>query len=110
MLITGRKYQSIKTDMKAPIEGNKVFLFHPSSYQSRETKICDKIVLIFISHVVTILWMVAELCKVYNQLPQSIKILANDENSFKFALKRFLYNHSFYSMNEYFQYKEDKGL
>jgi hypothetical protein len=33
--------------------------------------------------------------KIYNHLPQSIKILANDEKSFKFALKRFLYQHSF---------------
>jgi hypothetical protein len=46
--------------------------------------------------------------KVYNQLPQSIKILANDEKSFKFALKKFLYHHYFYSMDKYFQYREDK--
>jgi hypothetical protein len=48
--------------------------------------------------------------KVYNHLPRSIKILTNDEKSFKFTLKRFLYHHSFYSIIEYFQYKEDKGL
>jgi hypothetical protein len=48
--------------------------------------------------------------QVYNQLPQSMKMLANDKKSFKFALKRFLYHNSFYSMDEYFQYREDKGL
>jgi hypothetical protein len=25
-------------------------------------------------------------------------------------LKRFLYHHSFYSMNEYYQYKEDRRI
>jgi hypothetical protein len=48
--------------------------------------------------------------KVFNNLPQSIKILANNEKSFKSTLKRFLYHHSFYSMNEYYQYKEDKRV
>ena len=48
--------------------------------------------------------------EIYNHLPQSIKNLANDEKSFKLALKRFLDQHSFYSIDEYFQYREDKGL
>jgi hypothetical protein len=48
--------------------------------------------------------------KVFNHLRQSIKILANDEKSFKLALKRFLYHHSFYPINEYFQHREDKRL
>jgi hypothetical protein len=40
--------------------------------------------------------------KVFNHLPLSIKVLTTD-TSFKTALKRFLYHHSFYSMNEYYQ-------
>jgi hypothetical protein len=40
--------------------------------------------------------------KVFNCLPQSIKMLVNEEKSVKSALKRFLYHHSFYSMNEYY--------
>jgi hypothetical protein len=48
--------------------------------------------------------------KISNHLPQSIKSLANDEKSFKSALKRFLYHNSFYSMNEYYQYKENKRV
>jgi hypothetical protein len=40
--------------------------------------------------------------RVCNHLPLSMKMLATD-TSFKTALKRFLYHHSFYSMNEYFQ-------
>jgi hypothetical protein len=36
----------------------------------------------------------------FNRLPQSIKILVDNEKSFKVSLKRFLY-HSFYSMQEY---------
>jgi hypothetical protein len=47
--------------------------------------------------------------KVLSHLPQAIKILANDEKSFKSTLKRFLY-HSFYSMHEYYRYTEDKGV
>jgi hypothetical protein len=35
--------------------------------------------------------------------------LANDEKCFKSTLKRFLYHHPFYSLNEYFQYKDDKN-
>jgi hypothetical protein len=41
--------------------------------------------------------------KVFNHLPQSIKILVNNEKSFKITLKKFLYQHSFYSMKEYYQ-------
>jgi hypothetical protein len=36
--------------------------------------------------------------KVVNHLPQAIKMLVTDVRSFKSALKRFLYHHSFYSM------------
>jgi hypothetical protein len=45
--------------------------------------------------------------KVFNHLPQAIKMLVTDERSFKSAMKRFLYHHSFYSMNEYYQFNED---
>jgi hypothetical protein len=41
--------------------------------------------------------------KVFNHLPLSLKMLATDTTSFKTALKRFLYHHSFYSMKEYYQ-------
>jgi hypothetical protein len=39
----------------------------------------------------------------FNYLLLSINMLATDTTSFKTALKRFLYHHFFYSMNEYFQ-------
>jgi hypothetical protein len=39
---------------------------------------------------------------------QVIKNLANNEKSIKLILKRFLYQHPFYSISEYFQYKDDK--
>jgi hypothetical protein len=40
---------------------------------------------------------------VFNHLPLTIKMLVADTTSFKTALNRFLYHHSFYSMNEYYQ-------
>jgi hypothetical protein len=46
--------------------------------------------------------------KVFNHLPQYIKALTNDHKYFKSTLKRFLYHQSFYSMNEYYEYKEDR--
>jgi len=46
--------------------------------------------------------------KVLNHLPQYIKALTNNHKYFKSTLKRFLYHHSFYSMNEYYKYKEDR--
>jgi len=48
--------------------------------------------------------------KVFNHLPQYIKALNNDHKYFKSTLKRFLYHHSFYSMNEYYEYKEDRRI
>ena len=45
--------------------------------------------------------------KVFNHLPQYIKALTNDHKYFKSTLKRFLYHHTFYSMNEYYEYKEE---
>jgi hypothetical protein len=41
--------------------------------------------------------------KVFNHLALSIKVLATDMTGFKTALKRLLYHHYFYSMNEYYQ-------
>jgi len=46
--------------------------------------------------------------EVFNHLPQYIKALANDQKCFKSTLKRFLYHHSFYSVDEYYEYEEDK--
>ena len=45
--------------------------------------------------------------KVFNHLPQYIKDLINNQTYFKSALKRFLKYHSFYSMNEYYNYKAE---
>jgi hypothetical protein len=45
--------------------------------------------------------------KAFNHLPQYIKILVNDMKYFKLSLKRFSYHHSFYSIEEYFEYSED---
>jgi hypothetical protein len=46
--------------------------------------------------------------KIYNHLPQQLKRLEQNPNHFAVALKRFLYYHSFYSINEYLEYKESK--
>jgi hypothetical protein len=43
--------------------------------------------------------------KVYNNLPQYIKGMSSDITSFEVQLKKFLYLHSFYSLQEYFCYK-----
>ena len=44
--------------------------------------------------------------KVYNHLPRSLKDLAPNQKRFKYTLKRFLCQHSFYSIKEFFDYKE----
>jgi hypothetical protein len=44
--------------------------------------------------------------KVFNRLPQYIKILVDNEISFKVSLRRFPYHNSFYSMQEYYQHME----
>jgi len=46
--------------------------------------------------------------KVFNHLPQYVKALTNDQKRFKSTLRRFLYHHSFYSTDEYYEYKVDK--
>jgi len=48
--------------------------------------------------------------KVFNHLPQNIKALTNDHKYFKSSLKRFLYHNFFYSVNEYYEYKEDRRI
>ena len=44
--------------------------------------------------------------KVFNHLPQNLKTLVHDSRKIKCSLKSFLYQHSFYSMEEYHKYKE----
>jgi hypothetical protein len=46
--------------------------------------------------------------KALNHLPRHIEILANDMKSFTSSLKRFLCHHSFYSVDEYYEYNGDK--
>jgi hypothetical protein len=48
--------------------------------------------------------------KAFNHLPWHIKILVNDMKFFKISLKRFLYHHSFYSVEEYYEYNDDKNI
>ena len=40
--------------------------------------------------------------RAFNHLPSELKNLVNDLKVFKFALKQFLYHHSFYSIEEYY--------
>jgi len=44
--------------------------------------------------------------KVFNHLPQYLKTLDHNSMQFRSSLKRFLYHYSFYSMKEYYEYKE----
>jgi len=48
--------------------------------------------------------------KVFNTLPRYIKEISNNSREFETNLKRFLHAHSFYSINEYFQYKPTEIL
>jgi hypothetical protein len=48
--------------------------------------------------------------KVFTHLPHYIKVMTNDQKCFKGALKKFLYHHSFYSTDEYYEYKEKRGV
>jgi hypothetical protein len=43
--------------------------------------------------------------KVSNSLPTQIKDLSQNRNQFRCALKSFLYFHSFYTLDEYFNCK-----
>jgi hypothetical protein len=40
--------------------------------------------------------------KVFNNLPPQIRELSHNGYQFKHSLKEFLYNHSFYTLDEYF--------
>jgi hypothetical protein len=42
--------------------------------------------------------------KMFNSLPSQIKDLSHNRNQFKHALEKFLYFHSFYTLDEYFSY------
>jgi hypothetical protein len=44
--------------------------------------------------------------KVFNSLPSQIKALSAYRNQFRCALERFLYSHSFYTLDEYFSYNK----
>jgi hypothetical protein len=44
--------------------------------------------------------------RIFNHLPTSIKRIADDTKVFKKILKRFLLDNSFYSMDEFFNFKE----
>ena len=48
--------------------------------------------------------------KVFNHLLQYIKPLVNDLKCFKSTLKGFLCHHSFYWMDEYYEFKEDRWV
>ena len=43
--------------------------------------------------------------KVFNHLPQTLKDISNNPTHFRTLLTRFLHHHSFYSMEEYFNYR-----
>jgi hypothetical protein len=43
--------------------------------------------------------------KVFSHLPQYIKDLTDNQTNFKSTLKRFLYHHYFYSINECYKYE-----
>ena len=42
--------------------------------------------------------------KIYNCLPLRIKALSSDAKGFKSAFKKYLIEHAFYSLEEYFQF------
>jgi hypothetical protein len=45
--------------------------------------------------------------KIFNHLPQYLKALVHNSKHFRSSLERFLYHHSFYSLEEYYEYKEN---
>ena len=42
--------------------------------------------------------------KIFNKLPLDIRNVADNQKGFKIALKKFLHKHSFYTIEEYFDY------
>jgi hypothetical protein len=47
--------------------------------------------------------------KVFNMLPSYIKVESDNPKNFKLVLQKFLYEHSFYSLDEYFKFQKAKG-
>ena len=47
--------------------------------------------------------------KVFNKLPSYIKIESDNPKKFKLVLQKFLYKNSFYSLDEYFQFRKVKN-
>jgi len=45
--------------------------------------------------------------RIFKNLTQSITSLSNEKPQFKVALKKFLYAHSFYSLDEFFACTDD---
>jgi len=45
--------------------------------------------------------------KIFNSLPRSITSLKNEKTQFRIALKKFIYAHSFYSVDEFFTCTDD---
>jgi hypothetical protein len=41
--------------------------------------------------------------KIYNHLPSNVKVLSNDTKLFKSTLKSYLIEHTFYSVDEFYQ-------
>jgi hypothetical protein len=41
--------------------------------------------------------------KIYNHLPLNIKMLPKDAKQFKYTLRSYLIEHTFYSLDEYYQ-------
>jgi hypothetical protein len=48
--------------------------------------------------------------KAFNRLPRLLKLFVSDAKCFRKSLKRFLYHHSFYSVEEYYEHNEDKDM
>ena len=47
--------------------------------------------------------------KMYNHLPTSIKVHKHNIHKFKIVLKNFFLMHPFYSLEEYYEYKEESN-
>jgi hypothetical protein len=45
--------------------------------------------------------------KIFNSLPHSLTVLKNEKAKSKLALRKYLYTHSFYSIDEFFMHKDD---
>jgi hypothetical protein len=45
--------------------------------------------------------------RIFNSLPPSLRIISDKKEKFKAALKRYLITHTFYSVDEFLQFKKD---